>query len=430
VPELRWQDGPALAAEPVEGGAEPRLLHQCWEGESQLPDGVSQRKYVEQGNWLTVFDSDRQTVGARQGLATSADGTLYVAYSMDRLGLVHALSARAELVWSRNWRGEGNVPYAVILLPSGDLLVGGEYVPQEASCDGAPETRRRAYVTRFEPDGEETWTFTFGGPREFNRVMGLAVGPGDIVYASGQTDGAVSFGAGVGLSDIGNRNQFLLALDVGELVVRWAWSLGAIAARGDGPTLAATPDGGVIASGTTDVGFVTHVDVEGTTVWSRVLPQESVMRSSVDSRGHAWTTVIQSADEPSRKDWLVRFDGHGIQQSIHPLVSPLGGVYRVWGVLSDADQGELAITNYGMAPYFADTRDMAAQTLFIPRDGAQAQPLTTFALWEMLAAAPVRSADGAVVTSGSFTKPSTFGLDLGAVDVVGYSNLYVLWRNP
>ena len=57
--------------------------------------------------------------------------------------------------------------------------------------------------------------------------------------------------------------------------------MGNMDGRGDGPSLSATPDGGVIATGTTAVGFVHRFDAAGQSVWSRTSTTNSVMRGSV-----------------------------------------------------------------------------------------------------------------------------------------------------
>ncbi len=118
-------------------------------------------------------------------LAVAASGDFYVTGGLpDGGALLVKCDADANVLWTKTYAGTGAAPFALATLPSGDLVMTGEFA--DVTFDGCARLHFTAdnpaqysgFVARFTPEGTCVWSEAFGGD-SYAQGMAVAALPDD-----------------------------------------------------------------------------------------------------------------------------------------------------------------------------------------------------------------------------------------------------------
>lgn len=180
---------------------------------------------VNTGNWYFKDQGN--------GIALDATGNVYVTGQyVDTLNinntLIYSQFPQDNELFLAKWDNNGNFQWAqvgggwwdqigeaVTVLPQGNILVTGRYVPemyiQSTQINGWGDYD--AFVTAFDPAGNLISTLTAGGPTWNEVVQDIAVSPGGNIYVCGTFFNTAYFGADSLLS-AGSADVFVALIDI------------------------------------------------------------------------------------------------------------------------------------------------------------------------------------------------------------------------
>jgi hypothetical protein len=235
------------------------------------------RPKLASDTWTKTYGGNRDAVAG--GILLADDGGYFIIGTTDlefepvRKGDVYLLrlNAAGEVLWEETYGGEGyDGGQAITWAGDGNLLIAG--VTTSFDAEGID-----AYVLKVDPEGNELWSKTYGGPLDEyvgaiaqtpdGRFIlgGVVVDPNDVVA----DPGAAGYGGFEGRS---NLYLFKIDADGSEIWSRAYESEDNILASGG----AQTPDGGFLALATItyfpnpdDDILLMKLDGEGKEVWSR-----------------------------------------------------------------------------------------------------------------------------------------------------------------
>jgi uncharacterized delta-60 repeat protein len=147
------------------------------------------RKYSARGRkrWKETYDHESPGFDSGRGVAVAADGSVYVAGSIEvtdehaNLWLTKYSSA-GKFKWTETYNGSrdnNDRAWAVAVGPNGSVYVTGHTTEAE-------ENRTDVLVAKYSPKGKRKWLRTYDGLGERNeRGLGVAVAPNGSVYVAG-----------------------------------------------------------------------------------------------------------------------------------------------------------------------------------------------------------------------------------------------------
>jgi len=171
------------------------------------------------GIWLTHFSengdlensmtitSELEINGAYVGVDCAADGSIYVCGHKnntfnEREAILIKVNESFTIEWSRTLTSnDSESPRNVICLPSGDIIVC-------STSNGYGEGSSDAYITKFNPDGQELWSSSIGtqnGAYNDHFVDAVETNSGDLIVI-GNTEGMNMSNVEVGWICVLNQN--------------------------------------------------------------------------------------------------------------------------------------------------------------------------------------------------------------------------------
>ncbi|MRG94153.1 hypothetical protein [Polyangium spumosum] len=198
----------------------------------------------------------------------------------------HLWHQRVGRAGSEDWR---NPSVAVAVMPSGDIVLTGTLsgTLTFSGCALPTYGGTDAFVARLAPDGTCVFGKTFG-PADDQAAHGVAIGPGEEIYVTGDFQVGLDLGGGTLLEGRGGSDLFVLALD-GAGKHLWSQRFGSVGHQ-VGRSITVSPSGDVVVggefrgalefygedaiisaqsgSGPSDV-FVLKLDAEGRVLWGK-----------------------------------------------------------------------------------------------------------------------------------------------------------------
>ena len=265
---------------------------------------------------------DAVVTGAFTGSLAFGPGAPLVGLGTTDL-FVARLDPAGNPLWSKSYGAAANVTQgrAIAVDSAGNTLVTGYFT---GTLDlGGPllvsQGDNDIVLAKLDPAGKPLWSRSYGGPGS-DRALGVAVGPGDAVFVTGDFHGALTFGALAPIStpSVSDGSGFLVKLDkdgtplwvrsqsepVGMAAGTDQQGFGvAVDAEGNaiitgtarGTTVfdAANPAGSTrVAAGATDA-FVAKYGPAGALIWARIFgdasPQGGIS-TATDPLGAVWAT--------------------------------------------------------------------------------------------------------------------------------------------
>ena len=184
------------------------------------------------------------------GAAVDSSGAIYVVGQILQSNGTNAIAfvkvdASGDIAWVKAIPGDGPgyemLAYAVVVLPGGDVVIGGDVNGHVDFGGGARSTlvagtyETMAYLARFTSDGQWVSDVTFGtGPA--STALALAATPTGDVLVGGWLAGTATFGALTLSADLGGATSY-----VADLQSTWSGRWGAFVSDGGLPLLIATP---------------------------------------------------------------------------------------------------------------------------------------------------------------------------------------------
>ena len=398
---------------------------------------TSRTSGATQRDWVVTWGGTLEAVDARQGLAVNAQGEIFLAHngfigtSPRTTALVRKLDARGDPLWTRSWQSGrgffGEHAFAVVALPDGGAVVGGQYQREEPGCE-SPSSERGctdAFITRFDGAGAERWTLTFGTGEDIDRVMGLALGDDGTLYASGQVAGPVKFAEEVLLQHHGGVDHFVLALALERCEALWARTFGTTELDLEGPAVAAFPDGVAVGPVAGSNGIVRRFARDGRELFA-VSPLPTTRGVFMPSaQGDLWISAVRHGTSNAPTAELVQLGAQGTERARYTFRSPVGGLYQLWGLFNLPDGRTLVAGTYGMQALSTATEVMVHEVRALEPNG-QTSVLVDYPLWHLGGGAAL-SQDGALLEAGTFEKTSSFGLNATEVRA-SKRDVYLLQR--
>lgn len=268
----------------------------CWSTSGVLGRAALERTELGGAeNWVSVarlskpLDGHQLMAGRRPRLSRVPGGELFQIYTLTEgdslVGALERLDPWGNLTWTRSGLLR---PFSVVGLEDGGAIVGGDVAfPGCGSVEGDPAN---AFVSRFDADGEELWTVTFGNTPSFDRVFELALCGEATVCGTGHFNGVINFPSDVSLSTLGGLDHFAFAVAIGDGTLTWATPIGTKNDEGDAPGVVGTADGSVVAGYThPQNGYVIRFGSAGERLWETsvdvwMLPADP----TIDGLGRLW----------------------------------------------------------------------------------------------------------------------------------------------
>ena len=188
------------------------------DGQQHGPSGadVFVQKFTANGEtqWVHQFGSDDDDRVTR--IVFDSSNSLYVIGvaggpfeglpSGDSLWFLRKLDSEGVALWTRELQQSETIVVTVLAIGPGDALyVGGVTTNDEFVVSEGRDFD--AFVAKYDQDGDESWSVTFGTP-QLDELVALALGRDGSIYAAGQTFGVLS-----GHVPIGNQDGFLRKLN-------------------------------------------------------------------------------------------------------------------------------------------------------------------------------------------------------------------------
>jgi uncharacterized delta-60 repeat protein len=167
-------------------------IYVAGEGNSFFGNDAIVLKFAPNGSLIWERDrrtGNREDFGAALGVATAADGSIYIAGTFLNSGVgqevfLANITADGALVWERTWGSHNDVGLDVAIGPDGNIHVTGATAFGQG---GSPAFGGDAFAATFLPSGRVRVAQSWGGAGN-DEGQAIAVGPDGSIYVAGSVE--------------------------------------------------------------------------------------------------------------------------------------------------------------------------------------------------------------------------------------------------